>query len=143
PRIARVDALSGALASLTDLSELRRTARCERSRCRRDPAACDHDLAGRPGLGAPPATDRYRPSAALDRFVRARDRRCRFPGCRRRVPRGGELDHVVPHPTGPTTAANLTGFCTGHHRGKHQAPGWQHELAADGTVRVRTPGGLV
>ena len=91
---------------------------------------------------APGPTDGYRPGAALDRHVRARDRRCRFPGCRRPVPRGGELDHAIPWPTGPTTAANLTGYCTSHHRGKHQAPHWRHHLTPDGTLTVTTPTGL-
>ncbi len=71
--------------------------------------------------------------------MRARDRRCRFPGCRRPVPRGGELDHDRPYPHGDTSAGNLTGYCTGHHRGKHQAPGWRHTLAPDGTLTVTTP----
>jgi hypothetical protein len=124
PRIAVTDALTGALLVLTDARELRASA-----------------AAGR-GLGPPGASPGYRPGAALDRFTRARDRRCRFPGCRRRVPRGGELDHVEPWPAGPTAAANLTGFCTAHHRGKHQAPGWQFDLASDGTLTVTTPTGL-
>ena len=98
---------------------------------------------GRPGgLGPPGPCSTYRPGAALDRFLRARDRRCRFPGCRNRVPRGGELDHNEPWPDGPTEAGNLTGFCTGHHRGKHQAPGWRYDLSADGTLTVTTPTGL-
>ena len=46
-------------------------------------------------------------------------------------------------PSGSTSADNLTGYCTSHHRGKHQAPGWQHDLAADGTLTVTTPTGLV
>ncbi|MGY1652180.1 DUF222 domain-containing protein [Geodermatophilus sp. SYSU D01119] len=124
PRIAVTDALTGALLSLTDLPELRRTAR-----------------AGT-GLAAPGETDGYRPGAALDRHVRARDRRCRLPSCRRPVPRKGELDHGTPWPLGATSAANLTGFCTGHHRGKHQAPGWTHTLQPDGTLTVTTPSGL-
>ncbi|MGR7025236.1 DUF222 domain-containing protein [Geodermatophilus sp. URMC 62] len=124
PRIAVVDALTGALLALTDLPDLRATAR-----------------AGT-GLHTPAPTDGHRPAAALDRYVRARDRRCRFPGCRRRVPRGGELDHTVPWPAGGTSAANLTGYCTGHHRGKHQAPGWSHHQAPDGTLTVTTPTGL-
>jgi hypothetical protein len=74
--------------------------------------------------------------------VRARDRRCRFPGCRRRVPKGGELDHQIPWPAGPTSADNLAGFCTGHHRGKHQAPGWTTTLTPDGTLTFTTPTGL-
>ena len=124
PRIAVIDALTGALLALTDANGLRAAA-----------------AAGR-GLGPPGASPGYRPGAALDRFTRARDRRCRFPGCRRRVPRGGELDHHEPWPAGPTTAGNLTGFCTSHHRGKHQAPGWQFELSPEGTLTVRTPTGL-
>lgn len=143
PRIAVVDELTGALLALTDSDEMRRLSTCGARRCRRAPGRCDHDLDGRPGLGPPGPTDGYRPRTALDRFVRARDRRCRFPGCRRRVPRGGELDHDSPWPDGPTSAGNLVGYCTGHHRGKHQAPGWRHRLAPDGTLSVTTPTGLV
>jgi hypothetical protein len=142
PRIVLTDALSGALLALTDLPEMRRVGTCGARLCRRDPARCVHDLTGRTGLGPPGPTDGYRPSGPLDRWVRARDRRCRFPGCRRRVPRGGELDHDRPYPLGPTSAANLTGYCTGHHRGKHQAPGWRHALSPDGTLTVTTPTGL-
>jgi hypothetical protein len=124
PRLVLTDTLTGALLALTDLPALRRA-----------------DEAGT-GLAVPSATHGYRPGAALDRHVRARDRRCRFPGCRRPVPRTGELDHAVPWPAGPTSATNLTGYCTGHHRGKHQAPGWRHTLAPDGTLTVTTPTGL-
>jgi len=143
PQIALTDALTGALLALTALPELRRTGHCSARACRRDPVGCTHDLTGRPGLGPPGPTEGYRPSAPLDRWVRARDRRCRFPGCRRRVPRGGELDHSRPYPLGPTSATNLNGFCTGHHRGKHQAPEWQYDLASDGTLTVTAPTGLV
>lgn len=142
PRIAVVDALTGALLALTDSRELRRAAACGRAACRRRPVHCSHDLGERPGLGPPPPTAGYRPGALLDRYVRARDRRCRFPGCRRPVPRGGELDHDRRWPDGPTGATNLVGYCTPHHRGKHQAPGWRHRLAADGTLTVTTPSGL-
>ncbi len=142
PRIAVTDAVSGALLALTDLPELRRIGSCGAPACRRRPEACDHDLTGRPGLGAPGPTPAYRPAAALDRFTRARDRRCRFPGCRRRIPAAGELDHLKPWPDGPTAAANLAGFCTTDHRGKHQAPGWTYAMAPDGTLTVTTPTGL-
>ncbi|WP_141243025.1 HNH endonuclease signature motif containing protein [Geodermatophilus obscurus] len=143
PRIAVTDAITGALLTLTDLPQLRRTGTCGRPACRRRPEACGHDLTGRPGLGRPGPTDAYAPGAALDRFVRARDRRCRFPGCRRRVPKAGELDHHRPHAEGGgTAAANLAGYCTGDHRGKHQAPGWRHDLAPDGSLTVTTPTGL-
>ena len=143
PRIAVVDALTGALLALTDSPELRRRSRCEAAACRRRSDRCAHDLRDQPGLGPPPPTDGYRPGAGLDRYVRARDRRCRFPGCRRPVPRGGELDHDRRWPDGETSAANLVGYCTPHHRGKHQAPGWAYDLAADGTLTVTTPTGLV
>ncbi|WP_246066053.1 HNH endonuclease signature motif containing protein [Geodermatophilus aquaeductus] len=124
PRLVLTDALTGALLALTDLPALRRAATTG------------------VGLRVPGVTAGYRPGVALDRHVRARDRRCRFPGCRRRVPRSGELDHAVPWPAGPTAAGNLTGYCTGHHRGKHQAPSWRHTLAPDGTLTVTTPSGL-
>ncbi|SFL45980.1 HNH endonuclease signature motif containing protein [Geodermatophilus ruber] len=140
PRIAVVDELTGALVALTDSRALRRLAHCGRPACRRRPERCAHDLTGRPGLGPPPPTDGHDPETGLDRFVRARDRRCRFPGCRRPV---RELDHHTPWPVGATSAANLTGFCTGDHRGKHQAPGWAYTLTPDGTLTVTTPTGLV
>jgi hypothetical protein len=143
PRIALTDALSGALLALTDLPGLLRAGTCGDRQCRRDPTSCSHDLGDRPGVRPPGPTDGYRPSAHLDRWMRARDRRCRFPGCRRRVPRGGELDHHRPYPAGPTSAGNLAGYCTTDHRGKHQAPGWQHHLDPDGTLTVTTPTGLV
>jgi hypothetical protein len=142
PRIAVTDATTGALLALTDLPGLRRTGSCGRRACRRRPQACGHDLTGRPGLGAPQPTAAHDPGAALDRFTRARDRRCRFPGCRRRVPRGGELDHVHAWPQGPTAAGNLAGLCTPDHRGRHQAPGWTYTMAPDGTLTVTTPTGL-
>ncbi len=142
PRIALTDAVSGALLALTDLPELRRTGTCGRPACRRRPKTCAHDLTGRPGLGPPAPTHGYRPTAPLDRFTRARDRHCRFPGCRRRIPRAGELDHVRAWPDGPTAAANLAGFCTANHRGKHQAPGWTYTMEPGGTLTVTTPSGL-
>ena len=124
PRIAVTDALTGALLALTDARDLRARARAEQ------------------GLGPPGASPGYRPGTALDRFLRAGDGRCRQPGCRNRVPAGGELDHHQPWPEGPTAAHNLNGFCTRHHRGKHQAPGWTYDLAPDGTLTVTTPTGL-
>jgi len=145
PRIVLADAVTGAMLTLTDLPGLRRAAHCGRRACRRRPETCSHDLTGRPGLRAPGPTDGYGRSAALDRHGKARDRRCRFPGCRRWVPaaHAGEFDHHRPYADGgETSAANLAGYCTGDHRGKHQAPGWRHDLAPDGTLTVTTPTGL-
>jgi hypothetical protein len=142
PRIAVTDALTGTLLALTDARELRARGTCPRRACRGGTEVCTHDMTGLPGLGPPGPSRTYRPSADLDRFVRARERRCRQPGCRNRVPRGGELDHSVPWPEGATSAGNLTGFCTNHHRGKHQAPGWHYDLSSDGILTVSTPSGL-
>ena len=60
----------------------------------------------------------YRPPAALDDFVRARDHTCRFPGCQHPA-QHADLDHTIPWPTGPTTAGNLGALCRHHHRLKH------------------------
>lgn len=142
PRVAVVDALTGTLLGLTDARELRRLATCDRNACARRKVARTHDLDERPGLAPPGPTEGHRPGRALDRFVRARDRRYRFPGCRNRVPAGGQLDHDQRWPEGPTSADNLTGYCIPHHRGKHQAPGWQHQLHPDGRLTITTPTGL-
>jgi hypothetical protein len=60
----------------------------------------------------------YRPSAALRRFVQARDRTCRFPGCCRRAT-SCDLDHRIPYESGgPTSAGNLHALCRRHHNAK-------------------------
>ncbi|MGH3648458.1 MAG: AAA family ATPase [Micromonosporaceae bacterium] len=54
----------------------------------------------------------YRPPAALADLVRARDRSCRFPGCRHRAELC-DLDHTVPFPAGRpawTTSARCAGI---------------------------------
>ena len=48
----------------------------------------------------------YVPSAALARLIRAREPRCRFPGCHQPATRY-DLDHAVPWPHGLTTVDNL------------------------------------
>ena len=60
----------------------------------------------------------YRPPAALDDFVRARDHTCRFPGCQHSA-QHTDLDHTIPWPKGPTTVGNLGALCRHHHRLKH------------------------
>ncbi len=95
-------------------------------------------------VGASPPTggaDRYRPSAALDRYVRARDRHCQFPTCRQPAHRG-DLDHIIAFPLGPTTAQNLAALCRRHHRLK-QRPRWGLARGPDGTLEWMTPTGHV
>jgi hypothetical protein len=121
PRIAVVDQLSGTLLALTDSTELRAAA------------------AGR-GLGPPSGTDAYQPTDPLYRFVRLRDRRCRFPGCRLHA-RCCDLDHQVPHPHGDTAHDNLACLCEHHHRLSHQAPGWRLHRDADGGLVWTLPSG--
>jgi hypothetical protein len=95
-----------------------------------------------PGLRPPPPTSRYRPTAAQRRFTAARDRRCRWPGCRR-PPARHDLDHVRPHADGgPTACSNLCCLCRTHHRIKTFAKHWHFDLLRDGRLPVRTPTGL-
>jgi hypothetical protein len=79
----------------------------------------------------------YRPTASTRRRVRSRDGHCRFPGCHTPAARC-DLDHVVPHPVGPTVHTNLIALCRTHHRFKHHA-GWRPDLADDGTVTWTAP----
>jgi hypothetical protein len=119
PQVAVTHPLTGALLALTDAPAIRRG----------DP------------IGPPGETLAYRPEAALARFVRARDRRCRFPGCRAR-PRKCDLDHQIPYDRGGrTTHCNLCCLCEHHHRLSHQAPGWSMTPMPDGGIRWTLPGG--
>lgn len=81
----------------------------------------------------------YQPPAALADQVRARDRVCRFPGCRRSA-RSADLDHTVRYPDGPTAAGNLAALCRRHHRLKHEG-GWQLAQKPGGSLLWTTPGG--
>ena len=83
----------------------------------------------------------YRPPTALREFLLARDRRCRFPGCRRRAD-ACDVDHTVPHPHGPTAACNCACLCRRHHRMKTHG-GWQLDLALDGGLTWTSPTGRV
>ncbi|GAB3599273.1 HNH endonuclease signature motif containing protein [Microbacterium tumbae] len=71
------------------------------------------------GDGMVVATDAYTPTANMRRYLRARDQRCRFPGCRRPA-RRCQIDHNHDHAKGgKTEICNLSCFCTGHHTLKH------------------------
>jgi hypothetical protein len=87
---------------------------------------------------------RYRPSAALARFIRCRDLTCRFPGCTVPAERC-DIDHTEPFnhddPTagGLTVAENLACYCREHHRDKTFHPGWRDQQLADGTIIWTSP----
>nr|WP_197420148.1 HNH endonuclease signature motif containing protein [Mycobacterium sp. NAZ190054] len=84
---------------------------------------------------------RYRPSAALARFVRTRDMTCRFPGCDRPAVYS-DLDHTQPWPAGATHPANIKCYCRLHHLIKTFVPGWTDQQHPDGALIVTTPAGL-
>ncbi|MGY2004587.1 DUF222 domain-containing protein [Blastococcus sp. SYSU DS1024] len=133
-QIALTDA-TGKLRAVTGRAEL---ARLATRGCPDHPArSC-----GCPLLDVPGPVDRYRPSAAQHRFLEARDRTCRHPGCT--APAAwADLDHVLPHADGGATACeNLCCLCRHHHRLKTFAPGWQHTMSDDGVLTVITPTGV-
>ncbi len=101
--------------------------------------ACDPLTGARLDPNDTLATGTYRPSTELTALVKARDGRCRFPGCAVAA-RFCDLDHVRPWPAGPTNDTNLLTLCRRHHRIK-QAPGWRLRLAPDGTATFTDPTG--
>ena len=78
----------------------------------------------RPALTRLDALRRH-PRAELDRHVRSRDRRCRFPGCTRQAI-AADLDHTRDWADGGLSLAdNLGALCRYHHRLKHDPDaGW-------------------
>ena len=92
-------------------------------------------------LTATTAATSYRQTGRLAALVRARDGRCRFPGCSVAA-RFCDLDHVRPWPAGPTTAANLMCLCRRHHRIK-QRPGWTVRLLPDARAVWSDPTGRI
>jgi hypothetical protein len=93
-------------------------------------------------LDRPPPVDRYEPTPAQRRFIKARDRTCRHPGCRRSAA-WTDADHVVAHAEGgETDCANLCCLCRRHHRLKTHAPHWRFTMTEDGVLSVTTPSGV-
>lgn len=84
------------------------------------------------------ATDRYRPTAEMRRYLRARDGRCRFPGCAAATHRC-DLDHTREYSRGgPTACKNLCHLCRRHHSLKHPDVDAAYRWAAR-----QLPGGLI
>jgi hypothetical protein len=92
------------------------------------------------GLAAVP---RYRPSAAMDEFVRMRAMTCMFPGCDQPAT-ACDVDHTIPWPAGPTHPGNLSPKCRKHHLLKtfYSGPeGWRDRQQPDGTIVWTAPTG--
>lgn len=82
----------------------------------------------------------YDPPQALVDFLVARDRTCRFPGCRAPA-RLGDLDHAQSWEEGGSTSAqNLGALCRRHHRLKTHG-GWKLASEVDGSCTWTSPEG--
>jgi len=82
----------------------------------------------------------YLPPQALRDFLLARDKTCRFPGCRRSGIKG-EIDHVIPwEEGGETSRRNLGLLCKRHHQLKTHG-GWKLESFEDGSCEWTSPVG--
>jgi hypothetical protein len=94
-----------------------------------------------PGDEAP--EPHYRPSAALEKFIRIRDLTCRFPNCDRPA-EFCDIDHTTPYPLGATHPSNLKCLCRKHHLLKTfwtGVDGWADQQLPDGTVIWTAPSG--
>ncbi|POX67862.1 HNH endonuclease [Microbacterium sp. Ru50] len=86
--------------------------------------------------------DTYRPTAAMARLLRARDRHCRFPGCRQPAIRC-ELDHTIAASDGgPTHVCNLANLCKRHHDVKHHTR-WHVRQLPGGRLVWTSPTGRI
>jgi hypothetical protein len=84
----------------------------------------------------------YEPPQALIDFLIARDRTCRFPGCRRSAALS-DIDHAQSWETGGRTSPdNLGALCRRHHRLKTH-DGWKVESRQDGSCTWTSPLGKI
>jgi hypothetical protein len=80
----------------------------------------------------------YEPPQALKDFLIARDRTCRFPGCRRSAALS-DLDHAQSWDEGGSTSVeNLGALCRRHHRLKTH-DGWSVTSNPDGSCTWTSP----
>lgn len=93
-------------------------------------------------VGSPTESEvAYRPSTALQEFIRTRDLTCRFPGCDRPAA-AADIDHTQPWPAGATHPSNLKIYCRLHHLVKTFWDGFVDRQDPDGTVVITTPSGM-
>ena len=84
--------------------------------------------------------EKYTPPQELVDYLLARDRVCRFPGCRR-TGQSSDIDHAHSWETGgETNPANLGLLCRRHHRMKTHG-GWSLESNPDGSCTWKSPKG--
>jgi hypothetical protein len=84
--------------------------------------------------------EKYTPPQELVDYLLARDRVCRFPGCRR-TGQSSDIDHAHSWESGgETNPANLGLLCRRHHRMKTHG-GWKLESNADGSCTWESPVG--
>jgi hypothetical protein len=84
--------------------------------------------------------EKYTPPQELVDYLLARDRICRFPGCRR-TGQSSDIDHAQSWETGgETNPANLGLLCRRHHRMKTHG-GWSLESNPDGSCLWKSPQG--
>ncbi|CAN2178049.1 HNH nuclease [Candidatus Nanopelagicaceae bacterium] len=84
----------------------------------------------------------YEPPQALIDFLIARDRTCRFPGCRRSAALS-DIDHAQSWESGGRTSPdNLGALCRRHHRLKTH-DGWNIESRPDGSCTWTSPLGKI
>lgn len=80
----------------------------------------------------------YEPPQHLKDFLIARDRTCRFPGCRRSALLS-DLDHAESWESGGTTSPeNIGALCRRHHRLKTH-DGWRIQSFSDGSCTWTSP----
>ena len=85
-------------------------------------------------------TDTYHRTTAIDRYLRARDRHCRWPGCTAPAIRC-EVDHTHDHALGgPTDVSNLAHLCQRHHTQK-QFTRWRVSQLSGGVLEWTSPTG--
>lgn len=95
-----------------------------------------------PLTGAVLHTDTYVRTAAIDRHLRARDRRCRWPGCTAPAIRC-EIDHTTDWALGGKTEVNnLASLCQRHHTQK-QFTRWSVRQLDGGLLEWTSPIGRV